>query len=277
MAQLFSSGPAWIFVAPYNIDPTINKLLPGGALSLGSTRPSITLTIPNLVVPLGEGGVVMGQPQFLGTCEHKPRISVFKHWEEVFEDATGQEEPTDLAYQGQGGLVTVALSRWNEDVYQAAVTHNITSPLPAMLGGMGMVGAPPEIGRDKPTDIGKLLVRNRVGYHLLIVFPKSMNTAYTGTPGLFLGFTGNGNAMPFGYHFYCVTLIEEDGLEPGSEHLVRYLTFRAVRVRITASGAPPANGTLAGDWVLYDHDVTSCLNVQNTNSVFQPAIPVSTL
>lgn len=154
---------------------------------------------------------------YLGTALTKPRIEILRSWEEIFADNQGQGHPADLAYQGMGALITVALSRWNETVYQRMAREGIAGSRP---------------GTEEYDSIGKLLVRQCLRQQLYLIFPKADSEFYEQGTGL----TGNGGLFPKGYLFRAVTLVNPDALEPGTDVLCRILQFRAIRVRNRDSG-----------------------------------------
>lgn len=77
MAQLYSTGPALIFVG------------------------------------LGNGGT----PVFYGTCEHAPVIEAHPSYTHVYNDLGGQQTPYDSCYDGEYCTVSGDFNRHNENVY----------------------------------------------------------------------------------------------------------------------------------------------------------------
>ncbi len=201
MAQLFTTGPAHIFIGT-----------------------------PNLASPL-----VAQQAFYLGTCEQKPIISVQRHWKPAGNDIAGQTIGMDLSYQGQEGLITANLSRWNEAVYQVLAAR--------LFGARTIANSAP--GYDGPVDMGSLFIHELQFAHLFITFPKSVLTFYNGGGGG----TGNGGPLPNGYHFFATTLVEKDTIQPGTDPLTRMLQFRAFRPLLAT-----ANGLAMP---LYDYLVTN--------------------
>ncbi len=246
MAQLWTTGPADLWVA-------------------GNTFSS----------PSGFGAVF-----YLGSCESKPHIDVIRHWRPVEDDLYGQAEPADLQYQGQGAVITAALSRWNELVYQTLVLRGFTRAGGALArdgGGLGaslprtrLVNSNSKFflapgpaaqatvtdaalpGIDESDAVGSLLIRDGLQTHLFITFPRSSASFYNGGGGG----TGIGGSMPFGYHFFATVLVDKDQVVPGTELMQRIVQFRAVRVRPEWASPQNVDGSLnfqfVRDFVLYD-------------------------
>lgn len=198
MAQLYSTGPAHVFVA-------------------------------------GTGGTVTthGTPLYLGTAESRPRINIMRHWREAMNDITGQISPMDLMYQGQSGIISVALSRWNEGVYQRIVHRSVNA---------GANAADILPGVDSETSVGSLMIHEAQLTHLWLTFPKAVLPFYNGGGGL----TGNGGPFPLGYHFFATQIADQDEMSPGTDPLVRTLQFKAIRAFDVTTRAN----------FLYDFDVT---------------------
>src|SRR5215469_12261507 len=58
-------------------------------------------------------------PLYLGTCEESPDIDLMAVEKEVVNSIGGVGIPFDKAYQGEMGLITAVLNRYNESTYQA--------------------------------------------------------------------------------------------------------------------------------------------------------------
>lgn len=185
MAQLYSTGPCHVFV--------------------GAPGPT---------------GLVYGTTFYLGTAQTKPRISVLRSYKEAMNDLGGQINPVDLTYQGQSAFVSVALSRWNELVYQAAVNRAVGLGPAAQIGTTG-IDTFGTLG-----NLGGLAVHEGVLFHLFLTFPKAANPFYAGAGGQ----TGNGGPLPLGYHFFAAVVADQDSLDPGTDYLVRMVQFRCTRV-----------------------------------------------
>lgn len=175
MAQLYSTGPAFIYVAgPIPGDPT-----------------------------------AFSSAMFLGTCERAPRISVKRSWTPVMNDIGGQQEPFDMMYQGQSGVVTAEMTYWNEEVYELMARHDV-STLGFAQRGVDFIG-----------EIGSLMVYENMAFHLILTFPHAAFPPYV---------TGPGGAMPAGYHFFAAILKGPDDVVVGTQPMKRIMQWECVRV-----------------------------------------------
>lgn len=89
MAIIYSTGPAYFFVAG------------------GTKSPTSAL--------------------FLGTAEVNPKFRIQREFTPVFNDIGGRKVPFELIYEGQQAFIFSELNRYNESVYAAcadAPTHN---------------------------------------------------------------------------------------------------------------------------------------------------------
>ena len=153
-------------------------------------------------------------PVFLGTAQQKPRIRIKRNYTPVMNDIGG-EEPFDWSYQGQAGMVSVVLSRWNESVYNALA--NEPNPLRAL----------PLVGNDFDGDIGTLINTENVSIPLWVRYPY-------GPAQLAPKVAMVANTMRAGYRFLAAFLLGPDDLEPGTRPYQITLNFYCTRVYVPA-------------------------------------------
>jgi hypothetical protein len=114
-----------------------------------------------------------GAPLFLGHGQRGPRIQVRRAYQDMWCDLGGGI-PFDKAYAGAMGIVSVELSRWNENVLRiiqdAAVTNSTFTVAP---------------GLNDPGEVGSLMVQEGIAYNLFLRFPHSAKPSYATQP---LGF-----------------------------------------------------------------------------------------
>lgn len=109
-----------------------------------------------------------GTTAFVGTGKRYPRLRVRREWEPVYNDISGKV-PLDVAYEGQESLVSITFTRWN------------AAPLRACMSMPNAAGIP---GANTFGDMGSLMVQERLGLGLSLVFPYSAKAAYaTQEPG----------------------------------------------------------------------------------------------
>lgn len=145
MAQLWSTGPALIYVALTGTGDA-----PGGGL----------------------GGPPVN-PAFLGTAEFAPAIHVRREWESVFNDFGGGRVPFDTMYESKEGFTFADLTRWDENVYQQLAAAPRTAE-----GGFDPTN--PQDGADFVGDIGSLMITEGLAYSVFIKFPFASKSAYAG-------------------------------------------------------------------------------------------------
>jgi hypothetical protein len=207
MAQHFCTGPAHIYVAPTDVTTT-------PTLSYTSATPAAGGFTPTRVI------------QYLGTAEKQPRIVVDSQFEPLFNDMGGGT-PLDYMFQGEEGVVSVVLTRWNE-----TVLRRIRSlPSPGGIPGLNPNG-----------DLGKFMGLEGNTYPLYIQFPYATKAAMLG--------------MPFGYRFWSAYLQGPFEVMPGTTALRKQLIFKCTRHFGTSPlenalnpNVPPLNSRL------YDHDM----------------------
>jgi len=167
-----------------------------------------------------------GSPVFLGHAERSPSIQVRPSFSPVFNDIAGQRVPMDYIYDGEEGMVSVDLTRYNEVVYAALAAR----PNPGGSRGVNV-----------PGDIGTLVGIEGMAFQLWLNFP------YAAKAAMAFG------AMPAGYHFYAAFLEGPDGLDGlGTTNRRLRLNFHCIRALISGE-----NNLGQGVFLLYDHDMTA--------------------
>lgn len=167
---------------------------------------------------------VPGTMFFLGHAERSPKISVRPQYSPVFV-SLGGTVPFDWTYQGEEALIVANLTRWNENIYQAIAAKGRG---PAALAAGGASGR----GIDLAGEIGSLMVHERIGVTLTLVFPYATKAAMAG--------------QPLGYRFIFAQLENDELDRLGTEARSIPLVFRAARSFNSATGS----------FVLFDHNIT---------------------
>src|SRR4051812_26889664 len=72
---------------------------------------------------------------FLGTCEQPPTLQLNPQWEPIMNDVSGSLLPLDYSYQGEDGLLSGTLNKWNEKVYMRLASHGLAQ---SNIGGAGV-------------------------------------------------------------------------------------------------------------------------------------------
>ena len=126
-------------------------------------------------------------PLFLGTCERPPRITLRPEYEAYFNDLAGQRIPMDQVFQGEDGIVSIDLNRWDESVLtaiQARPRHSASGSIRGTL---------------QAGDIGTMMKTEGFDYPLWMKFPYFSKAAYAaGVPG---------------YKFYQAHLLGPDDMD----------------------------------------------------------------
>ncbi len=187
------SGPAFIYIA---------RLAPG--------------TVPTTA-----------QLYFLGTCEQPPTMQFNPQWEPIMNDIGGSLLPIDYSYQGEDGLVSGTLNKWNETVYLRLASHGLAQGVAAR-------------GSELWSDIGTISQVEGITFETWMHFPYSAAKTVYGTT----------NFMPAGYRFLACRLAGHV-IRPGTRANRRQLIFHADRAYLP-SATPSLNG-----FSLYDHLMTT--------------------
>lgn len=213
MAIPQTSGPAWLYIA-----------------RIGSVATPTT-----------------AQLYFLGSCEQPPTLQLNPQWEPVMNDQGGSLLPIDYSYQGEDGLFSGTLNKWNETVYKQLANHGI-----AQLAGAGARGSElwSDIGMLSQTEYwnGTNYVAGMSTFQLFVHFPYAVAKTVYGTT----------NNMPAGMRFLACRLAGHV-LGPGTRANRRQIIAHADRARVESATAA-LNG-----FTLYDHAMT-------TTTTF-PAVP----
>lgn len=176
----------------------------------------------SIFVGVGAGG----SPVFLGHAERSPSIQIRPSFSPVFNDIAGQRVPYDYIYDGEEGMVSADVTRWNESVYTTIASRPLHS------------GAD---GLNAPGEIGSLMGLEGLAYPLWLLFP------YASKPAMVAG------GMPAGYRFAKAFLEGPDGLDGlGTTNRRLRLNFKCMR-DFQGEGAALFPGTL----YLYDHDMSA--------------------
>lgn len=146
----------------------------------------------------GSGGTGSVTPNFLGTCENKPRISIEDAWKPVFNDLKGEIKPFDKLYLGESATIALNLGRYDEAVYAQLAAQ----PLFNGTRGKNVFG-----------DLGTLAFFEQCAVCIWVKFPYQSFSAYSG--------------MPAGYRFPGVVLASTDFEGLGLDARVTPLVFEA--------------------------------------------------
>jgi hypothetical protein len=171
----------------------------------------------------------LSSPNYLGTAERFPRMSIRTGWEPVFNDLGGQRVPFDLLYEGQEAFVSVDLTRWNENVLQVMMARAI-STVP---------------GLDGPLDIGTAMLTENAAGPLWLLFPFGGVKAAFNAPG--------SGPMPGGYRFPRAILAGPEDFESmGTAPRKIRLIWHCLRF------FNPQNGR----FLLYDNNMAGVVGIQ---------------
>ena len=127
-------------------------------------------------------------PAYLGTCEESPEIDLIAIERDVQNSLGGVGVPFDKAYQGEMGMITCVLNRYNEAVYQTLATR------PRTFQG----GTP---GTNTAGDIGSLMLQEGLAFSTWILFTFGAN-GYAPKPAM----NGPNGIVP-GYRFFATMLL----------------------------------------------------------------------
>lgn len=194
-----------------------------------------------------------GGPVFLGHCEKTPGVQIRRHHSPVFCDYSGRAVPADMIYEGESALVSLDLTRYNEDIY--ALLARSTG-----FGSFGERGGGAR-GTDEMGDIGSLMQRDRRTRELWLRFPYG-GAGGKPTMNLPRGTTGGG-AMVSGMHFLSAYLEGPDDLGPLSTaarrlHIVFHCLRRWVGWYAGSRNNAPAPVLVPNETLLlYDHSMAA--------------------
>lgn len=170
MAQLYTTGPAHIYVGP------------------------------------------LTSPIYLGTCEESPDLELVAVEKDVFNTLGGVGIPFDKAYQGEIGLITAQLNRFNAPVYQTIANRPRTFQA-TTLPGTNTAG-----------DVGSLMLQEGLAYACWLLFTFGANGPAP-KPAMIAG------GMVPGYRFFATYLLGPNRLRNlGTVPKKLILTLGALRV-----------------------------------------------
>lgn len=201
---------------------------------------------------------------FLGTCEQPPTIQLNPQWEPVMNDIGGSLLPIDYSYQGEDGLISGTLNKWNELVYRRLASHALYQGISSR--GVEYLGVPTSGGQlGLGGDIGKLSQTEDIAFRLIMHFPYAAKTVFGG----FTVATGLGGVMPAGYQFYSCRLAGHV-IGPGTRANRRQLIIHADR-ELAESATVLSNG-----FTLYDNTMIATVDgaAPGTN-IFPQTPPLS--
>lgn len=148
-----------------------------------------------------------GSPQYLGTCERCPSITINRSYQPLMNDLGGQMVPFDRTDQDAEAVIRTDLTRWDEAVYTF-----IAGGINSQVRGSADYGT-----------IGTLVAYEQEGFQLWVELPYASLPAYAG--------------MPAAYHFFCA-IPDADTLDPlGTAARKTGIVWHAQRVYVPASGS----------------------------------------
>jgi hypothetical protein len=169
-------------------------------------------------------------PLYLGTAETKPDIDIRGEFEGVMNDLSGSKIPMDELWEGEEGMISFVLTRWNMNVALL------------MMAQPNFTGTP---GLNSQDDMGTLMLTEGLSYPVWIRFPYA--TSKVAMAG-----------MVAGYRFWSCILLAPKKIEPGTRAMKKHFALKAKRA-FTSDAAPnnlPLKGGSSAVWRLYDHDMS---------------------
>lgn len=194
MAQPFTTGPVNIYVA---------------------------ITLTDQTDPFAGGRQIAAIPAYLGTMLEAPKHRMTPKWSPVMNDIAGDQEPFDMAYQGQSTDIFGDLTVWNWPVLKACKSR----PVMGTLDGFEPFGS-----------VGTLMITEGFAYQLWLDYPYYRRKAAFADQG-----------APAGYHYFASWMVGPDEEDPGTKPNRIHVQFRCQRVY------SPLNGSFS----LYDHDMSA--------------------
>lgn len=150
-------------------------------------------------------------PAYLGTCEESPDIDIVAVERDVYNSLGGVGIPFDKAYQGEIGLITAPLNRYNEAVYQAMANRPRTF----------QATTPP--GLNTAGDVGSLILTEGLAFTTWVLFTFGAS-GYAPKPAMIAG------GLPPGYRFFQTFLLGPNRLRNmGTTPKKLILTIGALR------------------------------------------------
>ncbi len=177
-------------------------------------------------------------PVFIGTCQSAPEIDIQPSFHHVMNDLGGNQKPFDRMWEGEEGMVSGVLNRFNYLTLLRMMSRPRTNTATPGTAGINISG-----------DVGTLMGQEGLTYHLWVAFPKGGTLPY---PDL----------VP-GYHFYAAMLLGPDKIQPGTKDLGVHCIWQCQR-QFNPAGAGlgiPTTGSLT----LYDTLTTSFASLPPIN------------
>lgn len=163
-------------------------------------------------------------PVFLGTATRGVRIQVRRYWEPIYNDIAGLAA-LDWMYEGQEGIVSCDLSRFDEAVYE-------------LIAAMPRSSSPGSVpGIEQPGDIGTMMVTEGFAFPIWVEMPYGLG-GRNAKPAL--------ADQPPAYHFFAAMLAGPDDFGAGAvQNQQKRLIFQCFRTTTI-------NSQLGATFGLYD-------------------------
>lgn len=165
---------------------------------------------------------------FLGTCEQPPSLQLNPQWEPIMNDVGGSLLPIEYTYQGEDGLLSGVLNKWNEAVYAALATHGLLGQIAQSLGR----------GADLWSDIGTMAQLEGITFQTFLHFPYASKTPNAA------------QSMPNGYRFLACRLASHV-IGPGTRAGRRQLIIHTDRANMETASSTTSK------FKLYDNVMTN--------------------
>lgn len=188
--------------------------------------------------------------EYLGTSVGKPSIQIFDAKEQVHADIAGGQIAFDHCWQGQYGVISVTLSRFEHAVLNRLMTS------PDWVSNTK--------GSWATTDVGTMLAQENKSYPLWITFPRQTVTAMS--------------SLKPGYRFWNCVLAPGSpiNLAGGTTHFQPTLTWYAFPAFTESTypganaglsaGASPIVGGSSAQFILYDHTMVTSSTYGSTTA-----------
>ena len=163
---------------------------------------------------------------FLGTCEQPPTLQLNPQWEPVMNDQGGSLLPIDYTYQGEDGLISGTLNKWNEQVYLNLASHGLSQGVAAR-------------GKELWSDVGTVSQLEAITFQTYVVFPYASKNPFAA------------NGMPTCYRFLA-TRLAGHVIGPGTRAGRRQLILHTDRALSETGVASTTN------FKLYDNTLGNC-------------------
>lgn len=171
-------------------------------------------------------------PVFVGTGESAPDIDIKAEFDPVMNDLGGTRVPFDRCFEGEEGMVSVVLNRFN----WSAIRQMMSRP-------RFFTGTP---GSNPSGDVGTLMGQEGMTFNLWLVWPFSTKAA--------MGGGAAANAMPSAVRFVSAFLLSPDKIQSGTKDQKLHLIWQCQRgFSVTAGGNGASITGSAGSFILYDY------------------------